>query len=290
MTVKIEKLECRQFDAERPLKFTPRTLTTADGSVSAIVVEGRRDPVVFIHGNSSTKSVWSHQIAAVQDRGTAVLAPDLPGHGDSRDAHQPETTYNIPGYASVITSLCNMLNWTSVTIVGWSLGGHIGLELLAKDDRVRSLLIVGAPPVPVQLEAIAEAFQQTEVMGLAGKRVFTEDEANAFAVATLGGQGWVSSELLRDVRRTHGLAREMFFASIVGRIGADERQAVETIDKPLCIVHGEKDPFIRLDYLQSLRYRALWRDRIFVIADAGHAPHWQCSKSFNEILLDFLGA
>jgi pimeloyl-ACP methyl ester carboxylesterase len=80
----------------------------------------------------------------------------------------------------------------------------------------------------------------------------------------------------------------MLFDSVFRGIGADERQAVETMDTPLCIVHGENDPFIRLDYMQSLKYRALWRDRIFVIAGAGHAPHWQCPKSFNEILLEFL--
>jgi pimeloyl-ACP methyl ester carboxylesterase len=54
--------------------------------------------------------------------------------------------------------------------------------------------------------------------------------------------------------------------------------------------HGEHGPFVRLYYLQALKYRALWRGRIYLIAGAGHAPHWQCPKNSNNILVDFLSA
>jgi pimeloyl-ACP methyl ester carboxylesterase len=287
-------MECGESNAVSLIKSTPHSFDTAHGKISAIL-EGNGDPVVFIHGNSSTKSVWSHQIAAARGQGRAVLALDLPGHGGSEGANQPETTYSIPGYATVIRSLCENLNWTAFDIVGWSLGGHVGLELLATDKRVRSLLILGAPPVKVEADAVAEAFCPTELLGLAGKAVLSDAEAYAFATATLGdwttgGTERLFREHLNDVKRTHGIAREMLFASILKGMGADERKAVETIDTPVCIVHGEKDPFIRLDYLQSLKYRNLWHDRIFVITGAGHAPHMQCPNSFSRILLEFLGA
>ena len=75
----------------------------------------------------------------VKRHGRAVLAPDLPGHGESENSPTPEATYSLPGYAAVVGGLIDRLQWPLVDVVGWSLGGHIGLELFATDPRVRSL-------------------------------------------------------------------------------------------------------------------------------------------------------
>jgi pimeloyl-ACP methyl ester carboxylesterase len=53
-------------------------------------------------------------------------------------------------------------------------------------------------------------------------------------------------------------------------------------------VHGADEPFVRLDYLQAIKYRALWNKSIHIIAGAGHAPHWQCPSVFNDLLSEFL--
>jgi hypothetical protein len=53
-------------------------------------------------------------------------------------------------------------------------------------------------------------------------------------------------------------------------------------------IAGERSAPSLLDYLRSLRYRALWRGRIQVIRGAEHAPHWQKANLFNRILWNFL--
>jgi pimeloyl-ACP methyl ester carboxylesterase len=261
-------------------------VTISGIEISAIVEQGG-DPVVFLHGNSSTKAVWAHQVAAMKRHGRAVLAPDLPGHGESANAPTPAATYSLPGYAAVVSGLIDRLHWPSVDVVGWSLGGHIGLELLATDQRIRSLLIVGAPPGRPSAEAVQQAFHASDDMQLAGKASFTEADAMAYGTAMMGGAGCLTAHLLDCVKRTDGNARHCLFASALAGIGTDQRRSVETIDKPLCVVHGEREPFVRLEYLQSLRYRALWNDRIQVVPGAGHAPHWERPAAFNDILLNF---
>jgi pimeloyl-ACP methyl ester carboxylesterase len=284
----VRVVECKTNSEPTPAVGPSSKFQAADETVSAVFESAGRNPVVFLHSNSSTKDLWAHQIDAVRNRGHALLAPDLPGHGESPDAQFPERTYSLPGYAAVIGSLLDQMKWTSVDVIGWSLGGHVGLELLATDRRVRSSLIVGTPPVPMEAQALGEAFNESEVMGLTGKRDFSESDAFAYGCAIMGGEQFLTSEMLRNVKRADGRAREMLLASVAHGIGADELAAAETVDKPLCVVHGEQDAFVRLDYLQKVRYRALWRNRIFVISGAGHAPHWQCPGTFNEILLEFL--
>jgi pimeloyl-ACP methyl ester carboxylesterase len=162
------------------------------------------------------------------------------------------------------------------------------LQLLATDERVRSLLIVGTPPARPSVEALGQAFYTSDDMQLAGKANFTDADAVAYGTAMMGGAALLAPDLLRSIRRTDGNARMFMFANALCGVGIDQREAVETIEKPLCVVHGEREPFVRLDYLSQIHYRALWKDRIFVLSGAGHAPHWEQPISFNRILGNFL--
>jgi pimeloyl-ACP methyl ester carboxylesterase len=258
-------------------------------SIAAFVEAAPLRPIVFLHGNSSTKDVWLNQIDLARHHGRAVIAPDLPGHGQSDDAHDPSRTYTLPGYARIVSALLDALRWDSaVDLVGWSLGGHIGLELLAADPRVASLLIVGTPPGRPSAESLKQAFYSSADMQLAGKHHLTEADALAYGIAMMGGREYLTPSLLRNLTRTHGEARRCLFESVINCIGSDHLLLVESNSKPLCIIHGENEPFVRLDYLQSISYRSLWNDRIHVISGAGHAPHWQTPAAFNHIMMRFL--
>lgn len=257
-------------------------------TISATVSEGVGRPVVFLHGNSSCKEIWAYQICAMRRLGRPVLAPDLPGHGNSSNAGDPADTYSFPGYAAVVGALLDQLKWTSVDLVGWSLGGHIGLELLATDKRVRSLAIVGTPPARPGPEALDVAFHSAPSMQLTGKRDFSEADAVSYVTNLLGGHRWVSHHHLDAVRRTDGLARQCMLENALKGRGVDQRRLVERDDTRLCVMHGEKDPFVRLDYLLSLNYRNLWSKQVHLFSGAGHAPHWQYPDAFNTLLCAFL--
>lgn len=277
----------RQRSDDR-LEYPTQRFQVAGKTIAAIVLRGAGRPVIFLHGNSSTKAVWKHQIDLMRRHGRAVLAPDLPGHGESENSRTPEATYSFPGYAAVIRTLIDKLGWPAVDIVGWSLGGHIGLELLATDLRVHSLLIVGTPPARPCAEALSQVFHASDCMQLAGRDQFNEADAVTYGSAMMGGREHLTPDLLANIRRTDGNARRCMFASALAGVGTDQRKSVETIDRPLCVVHGEQEPFVRLDYLRSLKYRRLWNDHVQVIPDAGHAPHWQCPAAFNSILTGFM--
>jgi pimeloyl-ACP methyl ester carboxylesterase len=268
----------------------PSLLRVGGVSICAYMERNDDHPVVFLHGNSSTKSVWTQQFAVARQYGRSIIAPDLPGHGDSDDSPAAELTYSFPGYAAVVSGLLDRLNTDVADIVGWSLGGHIGLQLFATDARIRSLMIVGTPPARPSAAALEQAFHASNDMQLAGKCDFSQDDAIAYGTAMMGGRNVLSQELLRSIKRTDGNARKYMFANALRGIGIDQRAAVESIDKPLCVAHGEHEPFVRLDYLRSLRYRALWKNRIFIIAGAGHAPHWEKPAAFNRVLSGFLGS
>jgi pimeloyl-ACP methyl ester carboxylesterase len=80
-----------------------------------------------------------------------VIAFDLPGHGKSSDALDPERSYNLTAYAEVASEVFRQLKVNSAIVFGASLGGHVGYELVAlaasiKEINIKSLLIADAPP------------------------------------------------------------------------------------------------------------------------------------------------
>src|SRR4051812_47147247 len=118
-----------------------------------------RTGVLLIHGNSSCKEVFAKQFAELAKTGSGIVIPDLPGHGASDNSRRPSDTYSFPGYARILGRLMRRLGYSSFHVVGWSLGGHIGLEMLASDPAVRSLLLSGAPPVRLSPEGAAAGFR-----------------------------------------------------------------------------------------------------------------------------------
>ena len=278
----------RGLPAGDPPDVPTHEFELGDAFVSSFISPGRGNPVLLIHGNSSCKEIWANQFALLTAHGRPFAAPDLPGHGESSNARAPRHVYSFPGYARVIGRLLARLDWQSVDIVGWSLGGHIGLELLATNRRVRSLLIVGTPPVRPSPQALTEGFHASGEMQLAGKKAFSARDARTYAAQMLGGDHLVTPHLLERVFRTDGNARYFMMKNALAGVGMDARLVAETTCKPLCVVHGENEPFVRLGYLRSVRYRTLWNGSISLIRSAGHAPHWQAPTAFNTLLSSFL--
>jgi pimeloyl-ACP methyl ester carboxylesterase len=260
------------------------------GRIDLVFYLGRRPPVLLIHGNSACKEIFAAQIACLREQGYGVLAIDLPGHGASQNAKSPSATYSFPGYAGVVSEILDFFAIKTVHVVGWSLGGHIGLELMGRDARVASLLIVGTPAAKNQMESLAEAFLPSATMNYAGQRVFSPEDAIAYGEACLGGPEFLTPALLKTVERTDGDARFWMVQNAMNGLGLDAWDLVERDSRPLAVLHGDKDPFINLFYLQKPAYRNLWRGAVQVLPEIGHAAHWQAPAQFNGLLLSFLQA
>jgi pimeloyl-ACP methyl ester carboxylesterase len=175
----------------------------------------------------------------------------------------------------------------SYHVLGWSLGGHIGIEMWFADDAVRSLMITGTPPVRLSREGAAEGFLTSPVMDLAGKETFSKEDVRLYGSAMLGEEPDPSLPIGQCIARTDGAARRLMVENGFAGIGQDEVHAVAACPKPLAIVQGEKDPFVNLSYLKDLTYRNLWLKKP-IIVDGGHAPHWERPTEFNCHLGEFL--
>jgi pimeloyl-ACP methyl ester carboxylesterase len=113
-------------------------------------------PLLFIHGWCCDRTHWREQVLAFQDRHWTV-AVDLRGHGAS---DKPDQDYGIGLFVDDVAWLCREIGLEEPVIVGHSMGGIIGLNLVRKHPTLaRALVMVDSPaiPLPDALRTTAEA-------------------------------------------------------------------------------------------------------------------------------------
>lgn len=95
--------------------------------------------VVFLHGAGFDHTVWQLLARWFAHRGTAVLAPDLPGHGASGGA----PFKSIAEMADWTAALIDAAGAKQATVFGHSMGSLIALEAAARHpEKVKALALI----------------------------------------------------------------------------------------------------------------------------------------------------
>jgi pimeloyl-ACP methyl ester carboxylesterase len=263
-------------------------IDTTHGTLSVETAGEGAPAIIFLHGNSACKEVFAAQLRSPLREHHQLVAIDLPGHGASEDARDPQRTYTIPGYASAVREVLRGLGIERYFVVGWSLGGHIAIELLAEEPRPLGLVITGTPPFGKSMASLGEAFAPTPLFGLTAKPEFSDEEALAYARATTTPEVDASDFRYRAARRTDGRARARMVAGFAEGLGVDQRRTVEEVAVPLAIVNGADDVFLNPEYFAKPRYANLWRGAVQRIPKSGHAPFFEQPDLYNDLLLSFV--
>jgi pimeloyl-ACP methyl ester carboxylesterase len=124
----------------------PEFATAPDGTALAFERHGEGAAIVLVHGfGSSRMQNWKSTgwYGGLTEAGFAIVAMDCRGHGDSGKPHDP-AIYGHDRMADDVTAVMDACGLNQALILGYSMGGFIGLRLLAAHpDRVTKLAIAG---------------------------------------------------------------------------------------------------------------------------------------------------
>lgn len=262
-----------------------RIIPTSHADIAVAETSGSGLPLVLIHGNSSCKEVFKNQLTSAVGESHRIIALDLPGHGRSSDAFDPARSYSMPAYADLVVELLDLMDVKEAAVYGWSLGGHIGLEMIPRYRGLVGLMIGGTPPVSPTPEAIQMGFRPNPLVGLVGKETLSEEELAFFVSETYGP--FATATLRQAAKRTDGRARRMMFETLLSGGVSDQKALAQHSPVPLAIVDGAEDPLVNVDYVGSLAYDNLWESHCFALRGLGHAPFLSGPAAFNPIFARF---
>ena len=245
--------------------------------------------VLFIHGHLTNKSFFKHQVDASVFSEYRLIAIDLPGYGDSRA--KEDSVFSFPGFADAVSEFIKLLKIKRLVIVGWSLGGHVALELTLRVPQIEGLVITGTPPIEVSANGLEKAFKKLDpkILACFGKGGLSFEEAEL--LAAISGYDFSPEKkfLVDAILSTDERAKVLYPRSIIEGVGTDQRKVVKEYSKPIAVLAGKNDIAINYAYVESeVVFANLWRKKIQYIDGAGHAAHLDKPSEFNSLLQSFL--
>jgi pimeloyl-ACP methyl ester carboxylesterase len=243
--------------------------------------------VVMLHGVLNAHCVWILQSRWFAHHGWNVLAPDLPGHGDS--AGPPPRS--VEETAHFVLALLDTAGVRQAALVGHSFGSLAALEATKQAPaRVTHLALVGtAFPMKVSPALLDESLNDPQ---RAIERVAVYSHAlMAPPPSVLGPGTWLpgtSRALMRRIMASNAQVNLFHtgFKACDDYRGGDV--AMETVTCPVLFILGQNDAMTPPRAAQSLQKRAA-QGRT-VVLPAGHNLMGENPEGVLSALRDLLAA
>ena len=254
----------------------------ANGITINYELTGEGDCLVLIHGAGDNLAMWYGQVP-VFSRQYRVLTPDVRGHGETEC---PETPVDMPLLASDLRELLRALNIKSAFVLGYSMGGRIGLQLALGDPSMVKALILANSGIGMSKPS-PEAVERRERLMAALAHGDLETVSEQMTTTSFSpGLKERNPALFQRYKQIKLRNDALSFARVWESMGTTQTPDLSRLSCPVLIIAGEQDAFMPLESLRAM-HAALPGSRMRVLP-TGHAAALEAPDEFNRIVLDFL--
>lgn len=244
-------------------------------------VWGSGPPLVLLHGGYGSWSHWIRNIPVLARR-FMVIAPDLPGLGDSATPPEPWTA---DGLAAIIVAGLDLVlpQGARPHLAGFSFGGVIGGVVAAQlGDRLKAFTVVGSNGLglersPTPLERVKPDAGEEEEFAIHRynlNQLMIHDPAKI-------------DELALWLQKTNH-ARARMRSRRFSRSGA-LIEALPKITARLDGIWGERDAtaYPHVDDRRRLLQEVQPQARFAVVPGAGHWVQFEAADTFNRLISEY---
>jgi pimeloyl-[acyl-carrier protein] methyl ester esterase len=240
------------------------------------------EPLVLLHGWGMNLRVFDELRAALAQH-HRVTAIDLPGHGRSAWSTQASPQQQLAQLSAMLPQ--------GATLVGWSLGGQLALQLAA--DRtlcVRRVVLIASSPRFVCAEDWPHGLPAATLRQFAAQleRDAGQTIADFLELQVRGSQGADAVRaMLQGALQRHGAAQaEALSAGLALLEHNDLRGLARGLDLPVLLIAGQYDRVTPPQASEALAQR-LPQGKLLQIRRAGHAPFLSHAEQVTAALLAF---
>lgn len=263
---------------------------------------GRGRPVVLLHGGSGGWNHWIRNVESLAAGGHRVLAPDMPGYGDSGGAPLPHAAATLarvlslscrqllvpfgdadsgPGDGADAGGACDFPGPAPVALVGFSFGSVVAAQWAALEPlRVRRLILVGAMGLGPPRDRAIDLRPWKHLTDPQARERVQQHNLGALMFHDPARIDRLAMQLhLRNTERTRFVSRWISRGDALAGLLAE-------IDVPLHGIWGAHDVTAAggvancARLLQALRLGV----GLDVIEDAGHWVQYERAEAFNRVL------
>lgn len=238
----------------------------------SFIEAGEGHPLILLHGLMGGLSNFDKTVKYFSERGYKVFVPVLPIYD------LPVLHTNLTTIAKYVAKFIEEKTDEPVTIVGNSMGGHIGLILtLARPELVANLVLTGSSGLYER--TFGDSFPRKSDKEYIRKK--TEEVFYDPAVAT--------DELVDEVfavvnDRMKGIKTVMLARSAIKHNMLHDLPKIKT---PVCLIWGKEDNVTPPDVAVDM-HKFLPNSDLYWIEKCGHAAMMEKPDEFNEILYSWL--
>jgi len=237
--------------------------------------KGAGNPLLLLHGWGCKGETYRAIIDNLSGK-FRVIAPDLPGFGDSPE---PPEAWGVSDYAALITRFCEALDLHNITLFGHSLGCRIIIKLLAESDFATG----GSPVGKVVLTGAAGIKPR--------KSLPRKIKTTVFKIGKIFLKPF--PRLLRKLQDRSGsadyrAASPMMRKCLVKIVNEDLTPLLSKIDREVLLIWGENDDQTPL-YDGQLMEQKMPNAGLAVIKGAGHYAFFDRPEQFGKIINSFFG-
>lgn len=254
-----------------------------------------RPVLVLVHGMAGSSATWRAALPGLAARFT-VVAPDLPGHGDS---DKPRQDYSLGAHANALRDLMIALGIDRATVVGQSLGGGVAMQLAYQHpQQCERLVLVSSGGLGTEVSWMLRALTLPGAEYLMPLLFpsFVRDAGNAIG-RRLGQLGVRAPRVEQQWRAYTSLTEPENRQSFVRTLRAvvdPGGQSVSAHDRlylaarlPTLIVWGARDRMIPVTHATAA-HEALPGSRLVIFEASGHFPHTDEPSHFVDVLTEFV--
>ena len=291
------QLETLFGNGRHPARYARSRRVVAAGVDTFYLDCGAGPPVILLHGLGATNASMLTTLWELS-RSHRVIAPDLPGHGETA---KPGVRYDAGFFAGWLHALAGRLGLERPDLVGNSLGGRVALEAaITAPDRVGRVALLAAAPVVHRLRRLVPVVRALQP-GMAvvplpmGERQALAILRALFAEPSRMPAAWfqaAAAEFARVWRQPgarvafFSALREIYLEEPHGEQGYWRRLA--TVGNPTLLLWGDRDPLVPLAHARAVS-RALPHATSYVLENCGHVPQYELPELTNRLLGRFLG-
>jgi pimeloyl-ACP methyl ester carboxylesterase len=233
--------------------------------------EGEGEVLLLLHGLMGSLSNWGK---VIEDFSTEyrVIVPVLPIYD------LPLLTTGVKTLAKYVHKFIKFKQLTDVTLLGNSLGGHVGLiYVLAHPAMVKSMVLTGSSGL--YENAFGGSFPRR------GSRDFIREKVEYTFYDPKTATDELVDDVFRIINDRHSVIRLLAMAK--SAIRHNMKKDLHKINVPVSLIWGRDDkitpPEVALEFHQELPDSELhWIDH------CGHAPMMEQPEDFNRLLKGFL--